>query len=69
MMFFPCIICGKEFKKKDDWDKEIQRINRLYPYLKKGVQKIYDEEKEYLYKPENPFRHLKLRRNDVSEIY
>jgi len=38
-MYFPCIICGKEFKTKDDWDKEMQRIDRLYPNFKKGVQK------------------------------
>lgn len=60
-MYFPCIICGKEFKTKDDWDKEMQRIDRLYPNFKKGVQKAYKEEMEYLYKSENPFRKLNLK--------
>lgn len=62
MYIFPCIICGKEFKTKEDWDKEIQRINLEYPNFIKGVQQAYAEEQKYLPKFENHFRNMKLKK-------
>lgn len=67
-MFFPCIICGKEFKTKEDWDKEVREIHEKYPYLRAGVQKAMREELEYLYTPENPFRNLKLKERENEKL-